>query len=421
MALKTDFLKQGGRIRKDINWILENESDRWSQNFGDLTNFVTTGAPGATTYGTSFFSKTLLVPMGMNVRLKSFIVSADGPCVFTYNLSKGGLITALSSNIIGVGPTRKIENRGYLVFGVSGGRETVQIADTDIYENGGLSFNFFATGTTQPIVSIDVSSSKMYTSDPDFGASKLWLGIGDSITWTAFGNLNNTFVVNYGDTHYTSRIKKIIQAQRPDFDLRISRRGFGGSSSEEWYNYMQSGALDRSIKEYYNKDKSSLLATIGFGTNEAPLRTATTAITSTTSSLYLTTYRTRTEKILSRIFTLCPNASAIVLGPPDTDLVDRKDNIALYRATASQLVSEGVSAGGLFVGKDLAYYDQSTGLDVNDSNYTEQGAGNHLHPRGDSGHAIIATGNVSGAGTTGLLQVVKARKFYTDNLPLQTS
>lgn len=400
---------------RDRNWIIENEADQWTNTYANLSNWNGSSAPSATTYGTPFYSKLLPVPAGQTANLRSVTVSSDGPCVFSYHVSKGGFVSTMGAYNTGL--TQKSDKRGTVTFGANGGQHIVTFGGGegfDVYENGGLLVSFFAVGTTQPIVSLDIDAP-LYTADANFGAKNLWLSIGDSITWTAMGNEASTFRVNYGDTHYTSRVANILRAQN-NFDLRVSRRGFGGALSNQWYDYIKSGALDRSLIEHYDPRKTRLLATIGLGSNDAAVSAASVAIASTTSSTYQTTYRTRLETIISHIYKRCPNASVIVLGPPDSDLADRSANVPGYRTVAAQIVTEGLGGGGLYVDKDLKYHDQSVGLTVNDTNYTEQGANTHLHPRGDTGHAIIATGNVNGQGTTGLLATVKTTNFYLNNV-----
>jgi lysophospholipase L1-like esterase len=399
------------------NWIIENEGDLFSISRAQMSNY--TGSPlAATTYGTNFYQGFAVVNTGQTALLRSITVSSDGPCVFAAHVSKAGFtsgLVAYSDNF-----DQKAASRNQIIFGSNGGTETIFFGGTngfDIYDGGGYYASFFATSTVQPIVTISVNAS-MYTSDANFAADKVYLAIGDSITWGSLGTEGgNTSRPNYADTHYTNRIANILRKES-NFDLRVSRRGFGGSTSNRWYDYTQSGAMDRTLLKYYDSTKTKLLVTIGLGTNDAAVSNATTAVPSSTSSTFQTTYRTRMEKIISYIYAKCPNASIIVLGPPNTDLSDggRGTNVPGYRVVAAQLVSEGIATGGAYVGKDLKYYDQSAGLTLNDTNYTEQGTNAHLHPRGDTGHAIIATGNVNGLGTTGLIQVVKTTNFYLNNI-----
>ena len=393
---------------KNRKWIIENEGDVWSIAKSSLTNWNTVALP-ATTYGTNFFQCLTMVNPGQIGLLRSFTVSADGPCVFACHISKGGLVSGL--NAFTDNFDQKAASRHQIIFGTNGGTETIIFGGEDgldIYEGGGVYGSFFATSTVQPIVSISPNAS-MYTNDSNFSASKVFMTIGDSISWGSLGTEEGTSSrPNFGETHYSSRIANTLRAEN-NFDIRVSRRGFGGSTSNRWYEYIKSGVLDRTLLNYYNSNKTKLLITIGLGTNDAAISDAYATVTSPTSSTSTTTFRIRMEKIISYIYGKCPNASVIVLGPPNNDLTsgNRALNTSSYRVVGQQLVTEGIASGGLFVGKDLKYYDQSYGLSLNNIDYTEQSVGSHLHPRGDTGHLIIATG---------LLDVVKTTKFYLDNI-----
>ena len=194
--------------------------------------------------------------------------------------------------------------------------------------------------------------------------------------------------LNKGNTHYSKRIVKRLKEL--GFDVRLSLRGMGGSTTASWVEAIDNGRI---------ANMRPNLVTIGLGTNDA-----------LTGNAVFTDFTNKMKYILRYIFSqlsdpkVNPNISVILLGnPPMTD-INRAPNAQSYRDAMAQIVSS--KGDGEFTGKDLLYYDQTTNFPVVVSNFVETASNTWVHPRGDTGHAIIAAG---------LLPVIEQTKFYIEN------
>jgi hypothetical protein len=366
--------------------IINSESDALSSSGALNTNFspgttvppLTDGVSGATISTIGFN-----VYPGFIVNLKGIVISADGPCIAYLTVKNHGIGTSSALNkVTQTGPVAS--------FGANGGSQFISFGDgIDLYEGGGYNIGFYRLTVKTPIVA-HFPVGQMYTQDPNYNAKFVYMPIGDSISWGTLGNLNaNSSTPNKGKTHYAKRITKMLRDS--GIDTRVSMRGLGQSRIDHWVEVADIGRI---------AEMRPHLVTLGVGTNDAPTGTAEA-----------TGFRDKVKYVMNYIFTelsdpkINPDISIILLGAPQTDDTSILPNIQGYRDAMASIVS--TKGDGDFASKDIFYYDQSVDLPVaTAANFVETVAGTKIHPRGDTGHAIIANG---------LWSIVQQTKFYLDN------
>lgn len=350
--------------------------DELFTNEADLfPNVPITTSATSTTSGTNIQLRRITFPAGFVTRFSRLVIKST--VGFAINTSP-----SLSVAMKGYYASSN-DKASYNLFGSvpnGGGTLTIDFNPNTLWhENGFIQINIILSENAPSgyTVSTFLEGGQVITSTlANRDAKYVFLNIGDSISWTAMGNVGGGSVPNFGATHYSARIEsKLIAA---GISIRRSQRGFGASTAATWAQAVRGGFLDPTPIN---------LVTVGLGTNDAANGVASA-----------TSYSANIQEILDYLFLRNPNASVILLGPPSTDLPPRSTNLQSYHDVLIALTTDVK-----YEGKDLRYYDCRTDFSIIVSNYTETTLGTLTHPRGDTGHAIIANG---------LWPVVQMTKFY---------
>lgn len=357
-----------GLITKD--WLFKNEFSNWN-NGGVLNGF--NAAASTVAINTAIATLNIVIPTGFIGRIYSLSFFAESGCRFTGFISTGNHASNMENLSIPIDVMIPPAGGTFLLtFGPEG---------IELNELGRVNLTVYARTVTHPQPSI-VPFAKIIVADANYSANKIIETIGDGIA--NFGTLSTLSVINYGNTHFLGRIATALNSL--GFAVRKRTCAFNAATSSEIVTMIKSGRL--------NSWTAPHLLILNFGINSAAIAAAGAA------------FQADYEFVLDYFFTKNPSISIICNGPTATDKAANATYVASYRTMISAIVSGSANANKYALkvaSKQLKYYDASTGLIINDTNFTETGAGNRFYPRGDTGHEIIYNG---------LWPVVQATKFY---------
>lgn len=355
---------------KDRRYLIDNESDFCEFALG---NAIGSDAGTTTAYTNSWTAQFTIYP-GFNFHSKGLTLSSRYPCDifgYAYKLS----FTSQEGIRIPIN----------LSLGAGNLSQTILLGE-DFYEGGAVTITINSTTTAKANIG-GIWEGQRYINDTNYNAKFTAMAIGDSISWTpTIGNFGASGRLNYGNTHWFRRL--INKFNTDGIDVRPVMKGFGGSFAADILRACNLGHYD------LGKDNPIDFLTIGIGTNDAVSAMADVG----------NTYTASVTGTIDYFFAKNPNMTIVLIGPPGSDTTGRVTNLASYRTALQAIVALPAYAAKV-TANQLKYVDSSTGLTVNDTNYVEQGANNHIHPKGDTGH-LIYYNNVYPVG--------QSTKFYLD-------
>ncbi len=255
-----------------------------------------------------------------------------------------------------------------------------------MYQGGKIMVDIYSTvaGQEKPYCSLVVEGTSI--TDTNFGAAKVVMNVGVSISWGSVGTNTAGSAQNPVSTTYNRRFVKWLQDSL--VDVRYVDFGFGQSKSYEAKDELDAGV--------YNDIPYDLLF-LHFGENDA-------ASNYTPQSVF----KENLSAFIRHRNTFCPKAAIVFITPAASDVSNIGPNISNYRQWVIDVATDGTLGGP----ENKVYYVNTVGaatsaynivLPANPalttSDFSEKTSGTLLHWQGDTGHLKVFNNLVEKLGT----------------------
>jgi len=349
----------------------------------DMTKFITSGNQISVDSQVTFESE--IVPWGFKGQIKYLSIYIP----FGGRVTTGSSVSGFQRTYGGKRqPKLTIKPEFYIPTG--GGTLNIPLdLKTEFFEGASIQFRIISNQTLpQAGYTLSISAfGQMISSDEDTDADNIIEGVGDSIMWTAGGNLNggSSSNPNMGDTHFLARICN--QLKKDGISCWRNNRGFGGATMTAIALNVRSGFYGRPRSEWA---KLTLLV-INAGTNDAEIGTATSQ-----------NYEANLKSVVNYYFQKAPHVAILLCGQTPTDDPVRVTNLPAYRT-----IMQSVAASSDYTGKEIKYVDMMALGDpaTSPQNYTETTVNSRLHPRWDTGGLVMYNQ---------AYPIIQTLNFYTD-------
>jgi hypothetical protein len=271
-----------------------------------------------------------------------------------------------------------------------------------MYEGSRVSITFSVGGTTatpieQPVTGVMPVGGVSVTNDHNYGAKKIVLSMGDSISWNGpkLGYQENSVQRLSGRTFFSHQICDALRASGRD--VRLIQRGWGSAIASEADTAVNAGWFDGIPYD---------LIICSRGTNDVPVTADATAEAAFKASL---------KKVITHRNTYRPQASIVFVAPFPTDNATGRTlaNLPTVRQWVQDVATDATLGG---TSRKVYYYNGGSAFTMNatasaDTYYAcgasgaagERATGARLH-LGKLGHD---------AAFAGLWPVVQSTNFYT--------
>lgn len=332
-----------------------------------------------------------IVPPGETWVGVSLLITSDRPCIVN------GFVYVMSGMQIGEdGVSLPVA----AVIGPQCAPVTIPLPAV-MYEGSRITITFSAAGTTaapieQPVTAVMPIGGVSVTSDHNYGAKKIVVGMGDSISWNGpkLGYKEASTQRVSGRAFFNHQVCDALRASGRD--VRLIQRGWGSAIASEADTAFSAGWFDGIAYD---------LIICSRGTNDVP------AVADSAAEL---AFKTSLKRVIEHRDTYRPKASIIFVAPFPTDNPSGRTlaNLPAVRQWVQDVATDSVVGG---TSRHVYFYNGGTAFTMNatasaDTYFAggasgaagERVAGGRLH-LGKAGHD---------AAFAGLWPVVQTTDFY---------